>query len=349
MPGLTVCFRCGSLLENADVAVEVHPPRAAKWKKPFRRIHRWLRRRTALSTIEIAAERAVSRANMVADDGLRLFGIARRDRRLSPWPDVRILLTETFGGLLLSVLPGLVQLIQQRFKSVRILWLSWFSSLAMGLFFVGRGSLGAISLGMALVLHAWIAADAALLLERLKGMVLRLAAVGVAAVWVFVVYWGVRVTVLGGIIGGEALVDVPHYRVTTNDYLLCRRLKEGAPSLRRGDLVALSVPSGTGVGQVVALPGEIVKVEKDRFTVNRRELDPAEFKVPRWLRKQKVSLPLGREEYFVRMGYNVELRGRYQLEELVRRTLVVKRSAIRGRAFMRWMPVRRRGFLKENE
>ena len=38
MPGLTVCGRCGSVLDVRGAAIDVHPTRASAGK----RLHRWL-------------------------------------------------------------------------------------------------------------------------------------------------------------------------------------------------------------------------------------------------------------------------------------------------------------------
>jgi len=374
MPGRAACFRCGSVLDGTAVTVDVHPPRAPRWVKPFRRMHYWLRRHTALKKIEEAADKAVARASTVAGDKLDLLGMARASRRLSPWGDIRKLSAQTFGWMALSALPGLPQLIQKRFRLIFQLWVSWLISLASGLFFFGRGWFGATSLGIAVVLHAWIAADAALLLKRLKRILPRIVGLGIAIAWVCVVYWGVRVMVLRSIVGGESLLTLTQQRVEVHDYLLCWRLASDPVPLRRGDLVLVNlpheirrlvrvrvpgrrhgrgrmeIPEIRGVGQLIGLPGENVQVAEGRFSVNGEELDPERYQVPGWLQDRKVAISLGIDEYFVKMGTEVRLQGHYRLEEIVRLTLVVRQEAIRGRAFMRWSPLKRRGFLsRESE
>jgi len=351
MPGQTACFRCGSVLDSSAVGGDVRPPRAPKWKMPLRRVHYWLRRRTSLSKIEDAADKAVAKASMATGDGTDLLGMARRYRGSSPWGDVRRLLGRTAGWIVVSSIPGLAHLIQKRFLTIFQLWFSWLASLATGLFLFG-GAMGAISLGMAVVIHAWIAADAARLVQRIRRVLPRLIfGVGAAVVWVCIVYWGARVTLLRSILGGKSIVAVPQREVEMGDYLLCRRYNEDSPPPRRGDLLLIRFAGGRGVTQAIGLPGETVRVVNQRFVVDGAPLDPKQYPVMDWRQDRQLDLRapgrLGEGEYFVRMRYIVEMRGRGYRRRVgfAERGHVARRDDILGRAFMRWLPLRRRGRL----
>lgn len=362
MPGQKTCFRCASVLDGSGAAVDVNPPRAPRWKKPLRRMHHWLRRRTVLGQIERAAEETSLEARLAVGEKPPYAGGPLHDVGDSVVSEAGKFVMGTIPWVLVSTLPGAAHLIQGRFLGI-LPWLgAWFWTLFMGLFFFSPQAVPVIMLGVAVIFHAWVAADAALVMKRLKHMGPRLMALAAIALWIILVYSGVRATVLRGIVSGISIVNLPAQKVEFGDYLLCRELTPSSPPLARGDLVLMRFEGGRAVTQIVGLPGEGVTFEKDRLLVNGTPLDPERFPTGDWRpampqvrgRPQAPSGALKGEEYFVRMRYSLRareyggygsgtVRGRYE------GPMVVTRDAIEARAFMRWMPLKRRGSLGDDE
>ena len=353
MPGQSTCFRCNSVLENAEVAVEIHPPRAPRWRKPFRRVRYWFRRRTSLEKIEDAAGDLI-------DGGLTAFGIFRRPVVALPWREVRRITGLVLGGLILSIVPGLAQLVQRRFKAIWPYCLAWLALIAGALFMYGPG-IGTALIGIAIVAHAWIAADGALLLQLTKRLPFYLLCMVALSLGVFGLYLGVHAVLLDDFAVGQAGLEVEYHQLRLRDHVLCRRLSDDGPQLRRGDMVLIGDVGAIGrhgiwdigrtgetVCQLVGLPGDTVALKGGAFSVNGVARDPAEFAVPLWLRTDTFSIVLGKEECFVTMEYNATVRGAGRAGA-IRQACVIPRGRLLARGFMRWLPLWRRGVLKEIE
>ena len=351
MPGQAACFRCGSVLE-AEATVEVHPPRASQWKKPFRQVRYWLRQHTSLGQAETALERTGTRSDLAAAKVMQLLDVTRKADTYSPTRDVARALIVTMGWIMFSALPGLPQIIRKRFLAVWQIWISCVMSVAFGLFLFG-GTWGAISLGIGAVFHAWLGVDAAQLTKRGQKLLPRLTlAMGLAIIWVCFLYYGVRVTLLRSIYIEPAAVAVPAQQVEIGDDLLCRRFRPDSPPLERGDMVLVRSEGGRSVTQLIGLPGETVGVSADHFVVNGQVLDPDQYPVQDWNSERRGPRPLRDNEYFVRMRYSMDLQGRrgrrVRHVGIVERELVIGREDILGYAVMRWLPLPRRGFLSED-
>jgi hypothetical protein len=101
--------------------------------------------------------------------------------------------------------------------------------------------------------------------------------------------------------------------------------------------------------QIVGLPGERVQIENDTFIVNGQELDSEKYPVPRWLRGRRVSANVGDDSYFISCQYSVRAHGRQLTNANIHDICLIRSSNIEARAFMRWLPLSRRGFLREVE
>jgi type IV secretory pathway protease TraF len=371
MPGQAACFRCGSLLAAKAGAVEVHPPRAPGWRKPFRRIARWMRHVSAARSAEGFAKRAAHRTALT-------FGRTdspglSRSERVSHWADLRSALHEAAVALLLSIVPGLAHALRHQFGTIYLYVISWFVSLVMGVLFYGE-SLGAASMASAFVLHAWIAMDAVVATKRFKDKMTASAKVGwrLAGIVVLVILLYGTYKEMEHVVGftvAVADVAVPADQVEPGDSILCRFLPTRAepPLLKRGDLVLVGVNEsganfdiGPGVyheylndlvGQLIALPGEQVAWTQNGFVVNGRALDPLKFPVPAWLRRQSDSRALGKNQYFVTMEWRMQGEGHGYggVADVIALTCVYGRRDLLARGVMRWLPMRKRGFLEELE
>jgi hypothetical protein len=385
MPGQAACFRCGSLLEAKPGALEVHPPRAPAWKKPFRRAARRMRRYRAFREAESLAQGAAARTAASPFGRLGLPGLSRSEDALS-WSELRPALRDAAVALALSIVPGLAQALRRQFGPIRRYVISWFLSLVMGILFFGQ-TLGAASMACAYVLHAWIATDAVIATKRFKPknitafekISLRLCGI---AFLVLLLYGAAnQVQRIVGFTTGLAGVTVPADRVTMGDVILCHSLAAGQEPLplKRGDLVLVRVRNvlyahggnvlhghiegvapgrylAETVGQLIALPGDQLALAPSGFTVNGRALNAAKFPVPASLNGQYASLTLGKDEYFVTMEWRAQEEGHGFAD--LGNVVTVKATAydcvypaqdVLARGVMRWSPIRNRGFLKELE
>jgi len=362
IPGQKVCFRCGSVLEDAQPAVEVHPPRASRFSKFFRPMRYAVRRRTGLRKLEDAAGEAASR-------GLDVMGVRRAGRPGGGEArEARRFAGVVLKGLILSIVPGLAHLAQGRLWDIRFTWPAWLAALFVGLFFYG-GNLGAATIGIAIVLHAWIAADAALLLKVVKRLGFYLTALFGVGIGVLALYMAVNAYLLGAFQGGPAAVAVPFHEIQLRDYILCRRLPaDPASELHRGDMVlvtGVSVirnrpryrllterlpfvarPVGETVGQLIGLPGDVVSLRDGAFHVNGVRRDRDRMPVPEWLDDLSASLTLGEDDYFVSLEYTGGVRGG---QALLREACVFGRGRVAARGVMLWLPIQRRRTLREIE
>jgi len=410
MPGQTSCFRCGSVLESGGVAVDVHPPRAARWKRPFRNARRWIRRHSpTFYTVErVAGTSSAAIVRMGWDT-------------LADWVDEARALARPGFYLLLSIVPGLGHVVQGRFREVRWYCLGWFMALAACLLLY-RTSIGLFFYGATIGLHAYIAIHAARLLrladdlspslaavvilmacvvgffmlfqvvsfgspifllvvvamlswgglvigvpvyvasrdteafQRVLRFLPRVAAVLVVLLSVWGLYAAVADLLLGGLTGGYTALNIPYQNVRSGDYLLARRSLAMVERLPRGALVLVPVgrlydigtlrrAGETMIGQIVGLPGETVQIER-LFRVDSVELDAQRYPVPGWLSARRLTVNVPENSYFVSCEYKA-IGG--VTPAAVQAACVVPQSNIEARAFMRWNPVWRRGFLKETE
>ena len=104
MPGQQRCFKCNSILEGQKSIVDVHPPRMPSWQRPFRKISRVLRR------------------GKKGPDTDRLPKI-----RLD-WVNKHKYL---LGTLFRSLIPGLAQVKQKRFRQIRWYMAVWLLCLGL--------------------------------------------------------------------------------------------------------------------------------------------------------------------------------------------------------------------------
>ncbi len=129
MPGVQTCGRCGASLQLALLAIDVHPPRASRAAKQWRRwlpgTRYWRRFRAAVAGA--------------------LAGV----RGITGWPSDLL----TPGVCLRMIVPGWAQ--RHAGRTVRARWMfgCYLGLLLSGLLFLGTG-LGWLLLGLALSLHA---------------------------------------------------------------------------------------------------------------------------------------------------------------------------------------------------
>jgi type IV secretory pathway protease TraF len=369
MPGQTACFRCGSLLEAKAGTMEVHPPRAPAWKKPFRRVAHRLRHYRALRAAEGLARQSADRTAYA----LGRIGLPGPSRSADAprWGELWLALRDAAVALALSIVPGLAHALRHQFGAISGYVLSWFVSLVMGLLFFGQ-ALGTASMASAFVLHAWIAMDAVVATKRFKEKMTalqkigwRLCGIGFLVILLYAAYNPIQRA--AGFAVGNAGVAVPAQPVEVGDSILCRYLAEDVepPPLKRGDLVLVRVREiygegegqrgmggnyvGEAVGQLIALPGDQVALTPKGFIVNGRALDVLKFAIPASLKGQSARLALGKDEYFVTMEWRIGGHGVVNVAGVAAMACIFLRPDVLARGVMRWSPIWRRAFLKEFE
>lgn len=342
IPGQARCIRCGSVLETGSVAIPVHPPRMPAWQKPWRGTLRWLREHRMMP--ERLPGSSLGRALRKILSSSRPFGQT---------------LSASMLGLLMNVVPGLPHYVKGRFKEVRPYVALWLLCLVLGLFLYGS-MFGSLLIGLAIGLHAWIA-----LQYDIFRKILDLAArAGVALVVVAVLtalYWAMPYAVAPGFTAGHTTLTVPAMNIRSGDYLLANRLADDADrKLPRGTLVLfrpygvrrvhqnlLANPNDTVIGQIVGLPGEVIQLRDKAYVADGQRLDPGGFPVPVWLQQRpvrfEISIPRG--SYFISTEYTIYNNANLT-DGVIRQACVLSASDIRGRAFMRWWPLTRRGFIE---
>lgn len=333
MPGQSTCFKCGSTLAQKADAVEVNPPRMARWKRPLRCTFRWLRS-----------------FHVIPSGGISI--------PVPPW--LSRFSREGLFGILLSVIPGLAHLLQGRFREIRWYVLAWFVSLVGALFLYG-GFWGLCLFGLAVGLHAWIAIHSALI-KQVTDFGYRVFALILVSLGVLVVYRNIGGLIFRNLTGGYSSVTVPYHRIEAGDYLLASRSRLRSEPMTRGALVVAYLEDtrygfwpwpqrsrDMGIVQVVGLPGEKLKIKDNAFWINDEQLDGEKYPLPAWLHNMTMSVTIPKSSYFVSAAYNVEAYGR-GLEALdVREVCIVGSGSFEAKAFMRWMPLMRRGFIRDTE
>jgi hypothetical protein len=220
-----------------------------------------------------------------------------------------------------------------------------------------------VLIGLAIGLHAWIALQYGVFREITELMARLGTALGVVVV-LTILYWATPHVVARGLTAGHTTLTIPAMSVQRGDYLLVRRLAGDAKgALSRGTLVLfhpsafrnafrnrrLANPNDAVIGQIVGLPGETIQIRGDTYVADGQPLDPNALPVPSWLQRRSLrsGISIPRASYFVSTEYTVYAHGNIRLDDgMVREACVVPASDIRGRAFMRWWPLARRGFIE---
>ncbi|MHC4160297.1 MAG: S26 family signal peptidase [Planctomycetota bacterium] len=288
------------------------------------------------------------RGKVVPQDNIRL--------RCPRW--FRGVFSDSFLGLCLSIIPGLAHFIQNRFREIRWYFLAWLVLLLSGLFLYGSAA-GFICLGLALGIHACIAVQYGIIkdLPNLREKIITVILVLLALA---LIYRFIPRILVPNLTGGYSSLSVPYYKVEAGDYLLAWRGLDQETLLARSSLVLIypvtvrsagrvqiTASRETIIGQIVGLPGEHLEIRKGFFVVNGQQLDVDKYPVPQWLQRFNFSATIPENSYFVSARYDVVAYGRVELEaSLTRQACLVKAGDIEAKAFMRWWPLLKRGFIR---
>jgi len=330
IPGQKTCIKCGSALEIKSIALNVYPPRVPRWRKPFRKAFRCIRR----------------------------FGIVPQQRVKSHVPGwLKDLFSDSVLGLFLSIIPGLAHLIQNRFREIRWYFLAWLVLVVSGLFIYGSTS-GYICLGLAIGVHAAIAVQYGIIRDLTnvieKAIIVIFVLIGLA-----LIYRYIPRLLLPNLFGGYSGLTIAYHKVEAGDYLLAWGDLDPKELLSRGSLVLIHPVTLTNygrnratrsgdlmVGQIVGLAGEQVDIADGAFVVDGQQLDTGKYPIPQWLRRTKLSVRIPGDEYFVSVPYTVRAHGVRLSSSYIGQVCVLQAGDIEAKAFMLWWPLSRRGFLR---
>jgi len=127
--------------------------------------------------------------------------------------------------------------------------------------------------------------------------------------------------------------------------------------LKRGSLVLIRPIAFTGygwtaagkekvIGQIVGLPGEQLEIQNRVFAIDGQQLEISEYPVPQWLQQVGFSSKIPYNSYFISTRYNVRAYGLKLEASHVRQVCIFRAGDIEAKAFMRWWPLSRRGFIR---
>jgi hypothetical protein len=331
MPGLQKCMRCGSALSGSAEPVQVHPPRQPGWKKPIRDLARRLRK--AIPFLQWSA------------DGFH--------GRVFPEWLTKITRVGCFGAVL-SIIPGLAHLVQKRFKSVQWWIVGWAILLLLGLLLFGS-QIGMLILGLALGTHIWIAVHSSVLKEY-DNFGHRMIAFLAILLFYYMAYLGLGNVIFYNTPGGYSVTDSSDLNIYNGDYLLGSRRRTSVEDITRGSFVLTELSSirrinifgpgnPSGYVQIVALPGEKIEIKDGFFVIDDKIQDSERFAVPQWLKSKKISKVLSKDQYFISAQYQ----GTGYNEVAILNVCIINHAQIEAKAIFRWMPLQRKGFIRESE
>ncbi len=333
IPGQKTCVKCGSILEIRTRAIDVHPPRMANWKKSFREMARLMRQ------IYIAPR--------------------QNDNRFHFQTRIKEILNDDFVGLIISIIPGLAHLIKGRFNEIRWYFWGWLVSLLLALFLYSSLA-GFILLGLSIAVHGAIGLRYGIM-QTLTNAREKIVTVILVLIALTVIYRFIPHLIFPALAGGYSSVTIPHDNIITGDYILAWRNVDKGIQLPRGSLVMVHPAYYNGhnrivtrsgdlaLGEIVGLAGEEVQIAGGAYIINGKELDKEKYPVPEWLRNVNFSIMVPEKSYFVSMRYNLTAYGMALNNSDIRNICITTADDIEAKAFMRWWPLSRRGFIRNVE
>jgi len=321
-------LKCGSTLEIKSAAINIYPPRMPKWKKPFRDVMRSMRKGKVAPQIDAKSHLS---------------------------PRLKEFFSDSVSGLLLSIIPGFAHCLQNRFKEIRWYFLAWLILLLSGLFLYGSAA-GYICFGLAIGVHAAIALQYGILKDLSniseKVVMIILVLIGLTFLYRFTP----RMPFLN-FTGGHSSLTIPYYNVEAGDYLLARGGFNEKDILPRGSLILIHPATLTGrgrivtrgndttIGEIVGLANEKLQIANDVFIIDGQQLDAERYPVPQWLSKVNFSTTIPDNSFFVSVQYNVRAHDMQLGASHIKQVCLVKAGDIEAKAFMRWWPLSKRGFI----
>ncbi len=248
----------------------------------------------------------------------------------------------------LDIVPGLGHLLGGSFKKVWWLVLLWVVFLIAGILHI-PDEIGFLFIGLAIGLHVWIFMRHSIIKET-KSFTTRLMVAFLILIFLFFSYRTVGSMLFSNRSTVHIAFDIPGQDIEKGDIFLVNK-QFSSEALKRGNLVSIQPERAREdtemIGQIIALPGEYILVKEDFFVVNRRKLDNKQYPVPGWLRGREVSFKMSEDSYFVILGYYVSEHGRSITKGEIQSICIYSFDEIKGVAYMKWLPLHKRGPLQE--
>ena len=233
---------------------------------------------------------------------------------------------------------------------------AWLVLILTGLFLFGSLP-GSICIGLAVGLHVGMTIQYGLL-KNLDNYREKIAVVVLLLIGFFFVYGIIPDLIFPFLTINRSTLTIPSYNISEGDTLLARSNIDRGAVLARGSLVlihpvfigghqvrAQSNP-GTIIAEIVGLPGENIQVSENAFVINNKQLDVEQYPVPGWLQKSNFSGIIPNDSYFISAQYRLGGHGVMLTDSNIRQVCIVAKNNIEAKAFMRWLPLAKRGFLQ---
>lgn len=332
MPGVSNCGRCGAVLNSSPTPIDVYPPRARKWTKPFRRYFYFFTRHRI---IPANLDRGLDR--MVHNRMQELY-----DNRI-PW-----------RTLLRMFVPGWNQFYFNRKLQGRIFLWGYLFSLPLGILFAGTGY-GGLLLGAALSLHAASIIDIVIANTRdreyrlvyslfsliLVGMLTYLPAVELVTRYATPQQFLLNSPPFQR--GDVVLYNTRAYVQTLpqiGDMVIFRLPNMRVPVGRQGHAnVLVQFVGQTLIGRVVAGPGQQITFQNGNLFVDGRLSPWSQAFSEQYTEAYLNIVPTDR--YFIMTGLPMQIPQQVWLNNTI-----VKSDSIIGKVYFRTQPLWRFGYIR---
>jgi hypothetical protein len=334
MPGVSNCGRCGAVLNLSAAPMDVEPPRARPWIKPFRRgIYFFTRRR------RLPGNRTSDWDKIIHARFEKLY----KDR--IPW-----------GLLIRMIVPGWPQFYLGRKLPGMIFLFGYLTCLPLGILFAGTG-IGALLMGLAICFHASSIADIVIAHagdreSRVMYSIGCLSLVGLA------LYFPAYQLISRVAIPLRFVMDSPPFQA--DDVIIYNPSVYRRVDPQVGDMVVFRLPNerinvpGRGhvvydlrgqevVGRLVAGPGQTMTFEKGALKVDGKLSPWSDLFNRRFQESYTISLSPG--SYFILAAYAQGLPNNMP-DYLWFRFSTVSRERIIGRVYFRTQPLTRFGYIR---
>jgi signal peptidase I len=332
MPGITVCGRCGANLRLASLKIDVHPPRASRGAKLWRR---WF---------------------PLAGYGRRVrHAIFASMRSAGDWTSLRLPELPLGPLLVRMIVPGWVQLYVGRVRRARWMFWSYVGLMLVGTLFMGT-SFGLMALGLAVSVHAASITD--ILCTNLVELRLRIAWAFLTLVLLIVlVYYPVDRLV--GQVATAQQFNMASPPFARGDVVLINRLSYRWSEPQPGDVVLYDLPTqdvrmrggwggnlvyrlrGARIDRILACGGQHVTTKDGQLLIDdklslwsslnpQKPPDGLDFTVP----KDCYFIVSSGDNFVVPRGEQV-----WSVAPVWQAASLVPRASIDGRVYLQYQPL----------
>ncbi|MEK6260286.1 MAG: S26 family signal peptidase [Planctomycetota bacterium] len=331
MPGVTQCGRCGTSLMLRTAVMDVHPPRATRWAKLWRK---------TFAARLVRSMRASSKAV---------------ERQWGVLPNMEL---PPLGVLCRLLVPGWAQMFDGRPTLGRGLLLGYGVCLLAAAACFGS-TLCSVMLGLAFACHSVSVYDVARrsspsASDRLFRMML---GCGLLVAGLYLPAYSLATSFVNPIViqadrlplrtGDVLLVNVAAYvrsAPDVGDVVQYQMAEASVPGLTIGGVNAVFLFRGPRIDRVLAVPGQVVVWDGERLTIDGQPSSVLPLN-PKGAR-QRLSFTVPTDSYFILPSTEIGNSQFQATEENWKRWSIVGTGRIEGRVFWRSWPWTRIGFVR---